>query len=60
MSPSYFTGANAGSYEIRYGTIMNSYVYNTKGVVPVLNLKSDILYYDGDGTQDNPYVVKLN
>ena len=27
-------------------------------VIPVLNLKSNIPYVSGDGTKDNPYMVK--
>ncbi len=35
-------------------------MYYSYGVRPVITLKSDITYYGGDGTQDNPYQVNMN
>ena len=28
--------------------------------VPVINLKSDVLYTSGNGTESNPYVITVN
>ena len=41
-------------------SLNSSNVQNTNGVRPVINLKLDVLWESGDGTQDNPYTVKLN
>ena len=35
-------------------------VTENAGVRPVINLKSDILWESGDGTQESPYTVKLS
>jgi len=63
MSPYNFSGSyarvfnsTATSYSLYYG-----FVYNTYGVRPVINLKSDVLIDEnGDGTQSNPYVILAN
>lgn len=67
MTPISYPGAIYGGTE--YGS-WNSYVHNggsltdmtnkEKWVVPVINLKSDILYTSGDGTESNPYIITLN
>ena len=36
------------------------YLDEANGVRPVINLRADVLYSSGNGTENNPYVVELN
>ena len=60
-APYYFNGSYAREFYVDYigslyGDNVNSYI----GVVPVLNLRSDVLYSMGEGTKDSPYIVNLD
>ena len=51
-----FSSMFAISYD---GSISGSSKY-INNVFPVLNIRADTLFTQGDGSKDNPYVVKLN
>ena len=65
MSP-YFWNSN-GSYAYMFyvggssstGRLNNNYVIGTRGVRPVISLKSCVLASGGDGTASDPYTVEL-
>lgn len=62
MSPSgfYSNSASANVWDVNSaGTLNSTWVTASYGVRPVLNLSSDILFTEGDGTADHPYVVAL-
>ena len=40
------------------GNLTNGWVSSDWGLRPVINLNSDVIFSDGDGTQANPYVVQ--
>ena len=42
------------------GKINSGGTSSSYGVRPVINLRSDITFSKGDGTKDNPYVVKID
>ena len=63
MTPSYLYATNAysGLYSIRptgelhqWGDVMNFY-----GARPVINIRSDVLIQEGDGTSENPFILQL-
>ena len=58
MSPTYFrnTAHIWGMYGNGSGW-SSALVSNTHSVRPVINLKSDLLYTEGNGTKNSPYVV---
>ena len=57
-SPSYFFG-NARVWNMgSYGNIISNTVAYKTGVRPTVNLRADTLYTTGNGTKDNPYVIK--
>ena len=64
MTPSYFYAADA--YAIVYNVLpagelyLGNYVTSSYGVRPVINIRSDILISQGDGTIENPFVLTLN
>ncbi len=37
----------------------DSYYYNTYGIKPTLNLKSNVIITSGDGTKENPFTIEL-
>lgn len=47
-------------YDTAEFSIETNNVSTSKGVRPVINLKSSLLWGSGDGTQDKPYEVKLS
>ena len=60
MSPSYFraTGGDAVVFNVSStGRLINTYVNNTIGVRPVVNLKSSVQITGGNGSSRNPYVI---
>lgn len=61
ISPAYFTdveGANMFGVGIN-GDVGSTYVNNySLGIRPVINLKSSVTISEGNGTNDNPYVVE--
>ncbi len=62
MSPTYFDDRHAGSFCVNsYGHMYDGdYVSSSYGVRPVISLKSDTPYSDGDGTKENPYIIDTN
>ena len=63
MTPSYFDQHFAYAYVWYLTTTGNmyylSYVGSTYGIRPVINLKSETLISQGDGTIDNPFQITL-
>lgn len=61
MSPAmYELYLHVFSVNSKWGPSYNTYSFNEFGVRPVINLKSTVLWDSGDGSQGNPYRVKLN
>ena len=61
MSPSYFAPKEAVNFIFMYdGRISGAYLSYKCIVRPVINLKSTVEITKGDGTQNNPYVIKTN
>ena len=63
MSPFYFAGYNSIAYVWYVYSRGTLYYYppsSVHGVRPVINLKSDILYKGGNGTENNPYIIDIN
>ena len=57
MSPSYFYGSYAYVFSVNSdGNLYFNYVFNSSGVRPVINLKSDT-QFTGSGTSSDPFVV---
>ena len=63
MTPVGFNATNAlaisGTLTSTGSLYIISVVSNNRGVRPVINLKADILYDSGSGTETSPYKVKL-
>lgn len=58
MSPCYYYNGYAGVFDVySSGYLGWYYVNDTRGVRPVINLKSDTQFSSGDGTSSNPYIV---
>ena len=55
ISPYLFNGA-----AFNYSRDGETSVQDVAAVIPVINLKSNILWESGDGTESTPYTVKLN
>ena len=63
MSPNSFSayGLSASlAYINTEGTLVSNDADRQLGVRPVINLKSDILYKSGNGTESNPYIIEPN
>ena len=59
MSPYYYSGSNTSEFGTHIGgNIDYNYNYNNEAVVPVLNIRADTPFTQGDGTKDNPYLVR--
>ena len=64
MSPSYFSAASGAAKE--WGLFSVGYLYNGWGIYtsvgarPVINLKADVEISGGMGTNNDPFVVKIN
>ena len=62
MSPYYVPAANFLAYMHivdETGKFITNYTSSSYGMRPVINLRSDVLYYGGLGTERNPYIVGL-
>ena len=62
MSPSLFNSsyARAGVWLVTSsGSLYNSTSAYAYGVRPVINLKSDVLYSNGTGTEKDPYIITV-
>ena len=58
-SPIYFNDINANERYVNYvGNIYYNYVNGDSGVRPAVSLISGTEYVSGDGSTDNPYIVK--
>ncbi len=58
MSPHNFNGSYAYVFDVySNGNMFNGNVSGAYGVRPVVSLKSDITFSDGDGSYDTPWVV---
>ena len=64
MTPSYFsnTDSTATLFYVYAPGDLNSgqIVTNSIGVRPVINIRSDVLISQGDGTIENPYFLKIS
>ena len=58
MSPAGFTSGNSTVWYVSTGYISIDYVSATHRLRPVLNLTANTQISDGDGTKENPFVVK--
>ena len=63
MTPSNFNGANAIALMYRVnptGELRPWFYVNTfVGIRPVINIRSDVLIQEGDGTIENPFILNL-
>ena len=58
MSPCLFSGSYAVVFRVNLnGRLYGSDVNGSLGVRPVVNLKADVQFSEGNGTSTNPYVV---
>lgn len=63
MSPTYFlsTYAITQAHAVNDSGAISSYVVSgTAGVRPVINLSSEVQLADGIGTEEDPYILKMN
>ena len=63
MTASYFTASNAIAYVYYVRPTGELYPWDevtySQGVRPVINLRSDVLISQGDGTSENPFILTL-
>jgi hypothetical protein len=64
MSPGYFK-SNSYIAQMFYlntsqGFIEGYSAASTAGARPVINLKADVLYESGSGTETDPYIISIN
>ena len=62
MSPSHFASNSASAYAFDVysnGNLNHNNSVIARGVRPVVNLKSDVLYSGGTGTESDPYIIEL-
>ena len=61
-TPHYFRGDIAYEFTVYSDGNLNNYNVSVtkRGVAPVVSLRSDVLFVSGNGTKDNPYIVKIN
>ena len=59
LTPDSLGTTNYGNhfYMSRDGSLTTNPTNNAYGIRPVISLKNSTIYYDGDGTQANPYVI---
>ena len=61
MSPSFFNGTYAHVFNVgSVGSLVGNYVGNDAGARPAVSLKSDVTITKGNGTINNPYVIKVD
>jgi len=63
MSPTYFYNFDTLAYEATVsslGSAGKNPVNKSYGIRPVINLSPNVLFDSGDGTEGNPYTVKLS
>jgi len=62
MTPGYIGTSNYDQYMWGYGDGSHDYTFGsntpTNEIKPVINLKADILYTEGNGQKDTPYIIK--
>ena len=60
MSPFDFISYNASARALIITANGGSYAYSgNQGIRPVINLKSDVLYVNGIGTENDPYIITI-
>ena len=60
-SPYAFSDKNAYEYIVTsQGFLYNSLMNNIFGVRPALSLRTDVVYSEGDGSKDSPYIIETN
>ena len=60
MSPYDFNSNNASARALIITANGGSYAYGgNQGIRPVINLKSDVLYASGIGTENDPYIITI-
>ena len=62
MSPSHFysyAGRSSVAYVHQNGALYDASPAEAQGIRPVINLKSTVLYSDGSGTEQDPYIITL-
>ena len=60
MSPNSFWSGSALDWVVGIsGAMSGQTTYTNSGLRPVINLKSTVEYYNGDGSATNPYQIKL-
>ena len=61
MSPYYFSTYNANGLVWFINDSGNWTAYNGNyGIRPVINLKPNVLYASGIGTENDPYIITIN
>lgn len=62
MSTYNYSGNQANVFSSRASSdsIKYNIVSDNLGVRPVINLKADVLYKEGEGTKEKPYIIKLS
>lgn len=63
MSPYSYNKSNLNTYMWSIsgtGVLSSNYTHNSVGIRPVVNLNSNVVYIDGDGTETNPFEIQLN
>ena len=58
ITPAYFNGSDAYNYVVKSKKINTSKVNNNLGIKPVISLDKGIILTGGDGSLENPYIVK--
>ena len=60
MSPYDFNSYNASARALIITANGGSYAYGgNQGIRPVINLKPDVLYINGIGTESDPYIITI-
>ena len=58
ITPAYFNGSGAYNYIVSNNTIKSSVVTKEYGIRPVISLNKNVEILMGDGSQENPYMIK--
>ncbi len=59
MSATYYSNRDPRMHYLKAdGTLDHFVVFQTHGVRPVISLKEEIEFKDGDGSVNNPYIIE--
>ena len=58
ITPAYFNGSGAYNYIVSNNIIKSSVVTKEYGIRPVISLNKNVEILMGDGSQENPYMIK--